>query len=190
MIVAEEKGGDITFKDFWEYMSYTNSCLYMIVTVGFSILVVIVQLIPNYIISVWTKQEYQEQQESPLMLQLFIASAGSYILLSLLKGLFMNCFHMNALSNMHKKMTLGVLRAKILFFDSNPIGRIITRFSKDMMMVDMMIMPMLVFISQAVLRTVCVVIIVSLVNPMILVLTFIALIYMLFVLGRGVKPIV
>ena len=29
-----------------------------------------------------------------------------------------------------------VMKAKILFFDSNPIGRIVTRFSKDIMYLD------------------------------------------------------
>jgi hypothetical protein len=41
---------------------------------------------------------------------------------------------------MHAAMTKAVLRAKMLFFDSNPIGRIITRFSKDMNVLDL-VMP-------------------------------------------------
>jgi ABC-type multidrug transport system fused ATPase/permease subunit len=39
-------------------------------------------------------------------------------------------------TNLLKKMTEKVIRAKILFFDSNPIGRILTRFSKDMVILD------------------------------------------------------
>jgi hypothetical protein len=38
--------------------------------------------------------------------------------------------------NLLTKMTKKVLRARILFFDSNPIGRIITRFAKDMVILD------------------------------------------------------
>ena len=40
---------------------------------------------------------------------------------------------------MHNKMAERVLRAKILFFDSNPIGRILTHFSKDMVSIDFVI---------------------------------------------------
>ena len=43
-------------------------------------------------------------------------------------------------------MTEKVLRAKILFFDSNPIGRIITRFSKDIAVFDMVIPVLAVFV--------------------------------------------
>lgn len=43
-------------------------------------------------------------------------------------------------NSMHAAMTKAVLRAKIVFFDSNPIGRIITRFSKDMNVLDL-VMP-------------------------------------------------
>jgi len=37
---------------------------------------------------------------------------------------------------MHNEMGQKVIRAKILFFDSNPIGRITSRFSTDVAMVD------------------------------------------------------
>ena len=46
----------------------------------------------------------------------------------------------------HDAITKRVLRSNILFFDSNPIGRIVTRFSKDLMMFDL-IMPILMIIT-------------------------------------------
>lgn len=36
----------------------------------------------------------------------------------------------------HKNMLLSVIGAKIRFFDLNPIGRIINRFSKDIGILD------------------------------------------------------
>ena len=38
--------------------------------------------------------------------------------------------------NFHKQMVWGVLRAPTAFFDSNPVGRIITRFTKDTEIID------------------------------------------------------
>ena len=32
---------------------------------------------------------------------------------------------------MHDAMLASILRAPILFFDSNPVGRVLNRFSKD-----------------------------------------------------------
>ena len=40
---------------------------------------------------------------------------------------------------MHNLMLRAVLRAKITFFDSNPIGRILNRFAKDTTLVDDML---------------------------------------------------
>lgn len=39
-------------------------------------------------------------------------------------------------TNMHNKMTESILRINVVFFDSNPIGRIINRFAKDMGIFD------------------------------------------------------
>lgn len=49
---------------------------------------------------------------------------------------------LKAATNMHNMMAEKVLRANILFFDSNPIGRITTRFSRDMTILDMGIPPL------------------------------------------------
>lgn len=40
-------------------------------------------------------------------------------------------FCIKASKNLHNKMTQSVLRAKIEFFDTNPLGRILNRFSAD-----------------------------------------------------------
>ena len=39
-------------------------------------------------------------------------------------------------NNLHEGMLAGVLFAPMSFFESNPIGRIINRFSKDQWAVD------------------------------------------------------
>lgn len=41
--------------------------------------------------------------------------------------------------NIHDKMLTKVARSRILFFDSNPVGRILARFSKDISVVDLQI---------------------------------------------------
>ena len=46
---------------------------------------------------------------------------------------------LKAAVGLHNAMLAAVLRAPVLFFDSNPIGRILNRFSKDMGFVDDML---------------------------------------------------
>ena len=44
------------------------------------------------------------------------------------------CFYLAALKaseTLHDKMTMAIIKAPVLFFDTNPVGRILNRFSKD-----------------------------------------------------------
>ncbi|KAJ7388546.1 hypothetical protein OS493_036913 [Desmophyllum pertusum] len=49
------------------------------------------------------------------------------------------CFYLAALKaseNLHDQMTKAVMKAPVLFFDTNPVGRILNRFSKDIGSMD------------------------------------------------------
>nr|XP_020639200.1 multidrug resistance-associated protein 4 isoform X1 [Pogona vitticeps] len=53
------------------------------------------------------------------------------ILFSILRSLLMFQVLVNAAQNLHNNMFQAILKAPVLFFDTNPIGRILNRFSKD-----------------------------------------------------------
>ena len=54
---------------------------------------------------------------------------------------------------MHKKIVEKIIRSKIIFFDSNPIGRIFTRFSKDVSVLDLILPGIFSLATFAVFRT-------------------------------------
>jgi len=83
---------------------------------------------------------------------------------------------------MHSQMAWKVLRSKIQFFDSNPIGRITSRFTKDMMMLDVLFAGITVFVTQGVLRSIIVAITVSATNPFLLVACFLGAGYMYWIM--------
>ena len=60
---------------------------------------------------------------------------GSIVTLSLVFTIVSSfCFYLTALKaseNLHNKMTKAVIEAPVIFFDTNPVGRILNRFSKD-----------------------------------------------------------
>ena len=87
-------------------------------------------------------------------------------------------------------MALKVIRANILFFDSNPSGRVTTRFSKDMTILDVMVPPVLMFVTQGILRAGSVVISVAIVNPYILIVAIIGIIYMSYVVRTAMPTMV
>jgi ABC-type multidrug transport system fused ATPase/permease subunit len=87
---------------------------------------------------------------------------------------------------MHNKMAESVLRAPIEFFDSNPIGRILTRFSKDVTVLDTCVSFFTPFIAYGLFRAVGVAIVLCVVNPWVLIPLAFALIYMMYTLKRNI----
>jgi ABC-type multidrug transport system fused ATPase/permease subunit len=75
-----------------------------------------------------------------------------------------------------------VLRADILFFDSNPIGRIVTRFAKDVTVVDLIISVFMIFISNGLFRTATVIITLGIINPWLFIAVAIAVGMMAYIL--------
>ncbi len=65
---------------------------------------------------------------------------GSIVTVSLLLTIISSfCFYLAALTaseNLHDQMTKAVKKAPVLFFDTNPVGRILNRFSKDIGSMD------------------------------------------------------
>ena len=66
---------------------------------------------------------------------------------------------------MHYQMVTKVLRASILFFDSNPVGRVLTRFSKDMAILDSLMPTVCVFATFGIFRSLTVMLVVIILNP-------------------------
>ena len=86
----------------------------------------------------WVLQPFEEQQRAfyPLILMGLLLI---FIFCCLVRESTIFALVLNVTTNMYHKMCEKVLRANILFFDSNPIGRILTRFSKDMAVLDLIV---------------------------------------------------
>jgi len=63
------------------------------------------------------------------------------------RSLLLQKFFLMSSTGMHNKMTEKVIRSKILFFDSNPSGRIITRFMKDMALLDFLLPALIAIVT-------------------------------------------
>ena len=91
---------------------------------------VVAWIAPYWWISSMTKMSQQEQKNYVTLL-----IYGSIVTMSLLLTVVSSfCFYLAALKaseNLHDEMTKAVIQAPVLFFDTNPVGRILNRFSKD-----------------------------------------------------------
>jgi ABC-type multidrug transport system fused ATPase/permease subunit len=122
-------------------------------------------------ISFYTAPVYQAMEDIPAPVDVTYY-LGVYVLIGVV-ALFMTSFRtyilftgsLNASRRIHSKLLDRILRAKIRFYDTTPLGRIVNRFSADLATIDQEIGPSLSFLLFSVVATVCVVLLVSSVTP-------------------------
>jgi ATP-binding cassette subfamily C (CFTR/MRP) protein 4 len=81
-------------------------------------------------------------------------------------------------NNMHNKMTQRIINAPVSFFDSNPLGRILTRFSKDIMTVDYMMPAMTAFTIFGFFRILGIIIFAAISVPFTVVISIVVIFFM------------
>ena len=88
-------------------------------------------------------------------------------------------------TNMHLAMCERVLRANILFFDSNPIGRVITRFSKDMAVLDLIAPSVSILMTYGIFRAFTVTISLVIINYWLLIPTALSVTYLIYLMRNA-----
>lgn len=109
-----------------------------------------------------------------------------YILLALARTTVIMMILIVSVTNMHTKMVTSICRSKILFFDSNPIGRVYTRFSKDVTVVDLVLPSMLSMVTFALFRTLTVSMVVITIYPEMIVVVILVALMMYIVLKKAI----
>lgn len=82
-------------------------------------------------------------------------------------------------------MSEKIIKANIIFFDSNPIGRIITRFSKDIVLLDSNLPLQLLWLLLGGLRFISVAITVVIVIPWLIIPIFVVCILLVVIVMIG-----
>lgn len=80
---------------------------------------------------------------------------------------------MRSSTNLHNSMFKGITHASMYFFHTNPTGRILNRFSKDMGQVDEILPAVMMDVAQIFLSLLGIVVVIALVNPLFLVPTLV-----------------
>lgn len=137
----------------------------------------------------WAKQPFEEQQKSKYP-GLLIGATAAYFVSSFLRALIGVLIINTSSKNMFRKMTSAVLRSRILFFDSNPIGRIVTRFTKDISVIDMVFTYYIVMITFGILKLITTVIVVAIMSPIILIPAFVMAVIMVLLMRYAAPALV
>lgn len=86
----------------------------------------------------WIDQNLQTQ-EKPYYAIVFSVLVGSTIIIAFMEMISVLFTALYISHKLHNRMLDKVTHAKVVFFDSNPLGRIINRFSKDINFTDLSI---------------------------------------------------
>ena len=182
LIEAEEKEkGSVTFSDIRGFLKFSGGDLSILAYIVAGMWPAFMTLAISLWMGYWAGQEFDEQQKSfyPLIMlsMVFLLALGSFVRDSTIFNIFIQ-----TTSAMHISMSNRILRSKILFFDSNPIGRILTRFSKDIATLDLIVPTVSVLMTYGIFRALTVTISLCIINYYLLVPTVLAVAYLAYLL--------
>uniref|UniRef100_A0AAR2K3Q2 Cystic fibrosis transmembrane conductance regulator n=1 Tax=Pygocentrus nattereri TaxID=42514 RepID=A0AAR2K3Q2_PYGNA len=115
------------------YLKYLTAGANILVLVGFILLNLLAQA--SYILQDWWLAYWTSEQEKLDMLNRNLTFTNSLTVGTVIFGFMRSLMMFNALvrsaQTLHNRMFNCILRTPVRFFDINPIGRILNRFSKD-----------------------------------------------------------
>ncbi|XP_030210095.1 multidrug resistance-associated protein 4-like isoform X2 [Gadus morhua] len=156
------------------------------------------QLPVAYILQDWWLSEWSNRQGSltadinnnitnatevldiPFYLGIYGGLTAATVLFGLVRAMLFFYVLVKSTETLHKRMFDTILRAPVHFFDVNPIGRVLNRFSKDIGQMDVLLPITFVDACQVLLLTIGVIVVSAMVVPWILILVVPLLIIFLF----------
>ena len=136
LIIKEEKDqGEIGLSVYSQYLSQSPGCCCNLGVLLFAAAPFALILWLRYYISDWTALPLSLQSHSNRAVQFVVLSLIAFGL-SGLASFLIGVIFINLSNKLHNSMLKRVAHAPITFFYSNPLGRIINRFSKDTAMAD------------------------------------------------------
>ena len=90
---------------------------------------------PDVWLSFLSKRQ-PEDQRNTTNLKIYGCLVGVSFIFAIIRAYGFFLVSLRCSERLHDNMVFSVLRAPVLFFDSNPVGRIMNRFSKDIGCVD------------------------------------------------------
>ena len=80
-----------------------------------------------------------EDQKKKTYLSVFACLVGACFIFTIVRAYGFLKICLKCAERLHDKMIVAIIQAPVLFFDSNPVGRILNRFSNDIGCVDEML---------------------------------------------------
>uniref|UniRef100_A0A8C9W837 ATP-binding cassette sub-family C member 5 n=1 Tax=Scleropages formosus TaxID=113540 RepID=A0A8C9W837_SCLFO len=154
LMTAEEKGtGALSWTVYWSYIGAAGGLLVFILNIMLFIGTTGSMAFCNWWLSYWIKQgsgntsvvmnnetiindSLRLNPHKQYYCMVYMLSMGVVLLLKTIRGLVFVKSTLRASSVLHDKLFQKILYSPMVFFDTTPLGRILTRFSRDIDEVD------------------------------------------------------
>ncbi|WOG96156.1 hypothetical protein DCAR_0415487 [Daucus carota subsp. sativus] len=135
LIEKEQKEtGDSGLKPYKQYLKQNRGYLYLSLSVILHIFFIVGQLVQG----IWLAAELQNPAISILMLNGIYTGIGCVMLLCLLiRSYVVVLLGIKASETIFSKAIVSIFRAPMSYFDSTPVGRILSRLSSDLSIIDL-----------------------------------------------------
>ena len=123
---------------------------------------------PDIWLSFLTKKPPKDQKDKT-NLTIYACLVGASFVFAFIRAHGFLSLSLRCSERLHDKMVVAVLQAPVLFFDSNPVGRIMNRFSKDVGCMDEVLPKTFLMSIQLVLLLLTTVLVPVVTNPWLLI---------------------
>ena len=123
---------------------------------------------PDVWLSFLTRKPPDDQKDKT-NLTIYGCLVGASLIFAIFRAYGFLVVTLRCSERLHDKMMVAILQAPVLFFDSNPVGRILNRFSKDVGCVDELLPKTFLFSIQLALLVFASILIPTVTNPWLLI---------------------
>ncbi|XP_005190477.1 probable multidrug resistance-associated protein lethal(2)03659 [Musca domestica] len=181
--------GKIGLKLYKKYFGSSGSVVILSLMIFFCVGAQVLGSGGDYFLSYWVNKNENklheidtrvEMQTDPVDIYIFTAINVAIIIFALMRSIMFFNLASKSSTRLHNNMFVSVTRASMYFFNTNPSGRILNRFSKDMGSVDEILPQVMIDVIQIFLSLLGIVIVLCLVNPYYIVATVVMVIIFYF----------
>ncbi|KAL9956481.1 hypothetical protein ACROYT_G037962 [Oculina patagonica] len=135
MSEEDRKIGVVSSKLYWNYFRSGVPSLVIIGAICFCLITQALIAAPDVWLSLLTKKLPGDQKETKNLV-IYGCLVVACLLFAVIRAYGFFWVSLRCSERLHDRMVVAILQAPVLFFDSNPVGRILNRFSKDIGCLD------------------------------------------------------
>ena len=106
---------------------------------------------PNVWLSHLSKMAQNKQDMTSTPLRIYAGFTSAAFIFAIIRACTFFYISLRSAEKLHNKMVTNILQAPVCFFDTNPTGRILNRFSKDIGAIDELLPKIFLLASQSLL---------------------------------------